>query len=87
MTDYKQLAERLRKVSAEFGESDSVCDLLMEAANAVDELFNAGTSMHLWIYFHVADEQEVYKTCHLSDELNRAFGSVETDEVHYGTDP
>lgn len=61
-------------------------ELLRKAADAIDELFNAGAAMHLWIFFHVADEQEVYKTCHISDELNRAFGSLGADEVRYGTD-
>ena len=74
MTDYKALSDKLRKASSNFSESEPVCNLLAEAANAVNDLFNAASSMHEWIFLHTADEQKAYDECGLSDEINCALG-------------
>ena len=51
-----------------------------------DELFKAACAMHEWIFLHTLDEEEVYKECGLSEEMNRLLGSLGSTEfvIHGG---
>ena len=86
MTDYKALSDKLRKASSNFSESEPACNLLAEAANAVNDLFNAASSMHEWIFLNTADEAEAYRECHLTDEMNYALGYGGNVEMIIGDD-
>ena len=71
---YEDLIKRLRNVSIEFGQSDHVSVLLLEAADAIEELLKVASAMHTWIFLNTGDEQKAYDECGLSDEMNAALG-------------
>jgi len=48
--------------------------LLLDAADATEELLKAARAMHLWIFLNTGDEEKVYEECGLSDEMNAALG-------------
>ena len=39
-----------------------------------EELLAAAKALHTWIFLNTADEQEAYKECGLSDEMNAFLG-------------
>ena len=71
---YEDLIKRLRNVSIELGQSDHVSVLLLEAADAIEELLKVASAMHTWIFLNTGDEQKAYDECGLSDEMNAALG-------------
>lgn len=48
--------------------------MVMEAADAIEELLKAAKAMHTWIFLNTGDEQDAYDECGLTDEMNAALG-------------
>ena len=48
--------------------------MVMEAADAIEELLKAAKAMHTWIFLNTGDEQAAYDECGLTDEMNAALG-------------
>ena len=48
--------------------------MMIDAANAIEELYKAAQSMHTWIFLNSADEQEAFDECKLTDEMNAILG-------------
>lgn len=48
--------------------------LMMDAADAIEELLKAAKAMHTWIFLNTGDEQAAYDECGLTDEMNAALG-------------
>ena len=93
--DYPKLIKDLRNcVDGDFSCEDCEhvdtidCEtqLLQNAADAIEELLNAASSMHEWIFLNTADEQEAYRECHLTDEMNYALGYGGNVEMIIGDD-
>lgn len=79
--DYPELINTLRLCASgkrtqrcDTGEDGCFYGLMLEAADAIEDLLKAAKSMHTWIFLNTADEAEAYQECHLSDEMNRALG-------------
>lgn len=53
---------------------DRTESLLIDAADAIEELLKAARAMHLWIFLNTGDEEKAYEECGLSDEMNLALG-------------
>ena len=49
-------------------------ELVLDAADAIEELLRAAKKMHTWIFLNTGDEQKAYDECGLSDEMNAALG-------------
>lgn len=49
-------------------------NVLLDAADAIEELLKAAKKMHTWIFLNSFDEQAAYDECGLSDEMNAALG-------------
>lgn len=85
---YDELVKRLRYCAVSdnqcseckyrFGSPDGskIClDLLMvDAAEAIEELLKAAKAMHTWIFLNTGDEQAAYNECGLTDEMNTVLG-------------
>lgn len=48
--------------------------IMLDAADAIEELLRAAKKMHTWIFLNTGDEQKAYDECGLSDEMNAALG-------------
>ena len=48
--------------------------IILQAADAIEQLLKAAKKMHLWIFLNSGDEQTAYDWCGLSDEMNAALG-------------
>ena len=48
--------------------------IIIEAADAIEELLKVASAMHTWIFLNTGDEQKAYDECGLSDEMNAALG-------------
>ena len=48
--------------------------VILQAADAIEELRRVAKAMHTWIFLNTGDEQSVYDECGLSDEMNVALG-------------
>ena len=70
----EDLIKRLRNVSIDLGQLDHVSVLLLQAADAIEELLKVASAMHTWIFLNTGDEQKAYDECGLSDEMNAALG-------------
>lgn len=68
-----ELVKRLRDFAAELRKAENAL-LVLDAANAIEELLKAAKAMHLWIFLNSGDEQAAYDECGLSDEMNAALG-------------
>ena len=68
-----ELVKQLRDFAAELRKAENAL-LVLDAAEAIEELLKAAKAMHLWIYLNSGDEQAVYDECGLSDEMNAALG-------------
>lgn len=66
---YVELVKRLRMLSG----TDNISEF-DEAADAIEELFEAARAMHTWIFLNTGDEQKAYDECGLSDDMNVALG-------------
>ena len=71
---YEEQIKRLRNISMDYEQSDHVSVLLLEAADAFDELLKAAKAMHTWIFLNSGDEQAAYDECGLTNEMNAALG-------------
>ena len=74
---YEELIKRLRDKSIFFGQIeifDQMQELLLETADAIEELLKVASAMHTWIFLNTGDEQKAYDECGLSDEMNAALG-------------
>ena len=83
---YEELVKRLRDSEHEI--DCSLCDrdccypdgkvhgkcIIIEAADAIEELLKVASAMHTWIFLNTGDEQKAYDECGLSDEMNAALG-------------
>ena len=83
---YEELVKRLRDSEHEI--DCSLCDrdccypdgkvhgkcIIIEAADAIEELLKVASAMHTWIFLNMGDEQKAYDECGLSDEMNAALG-------------
>ena len=49
-------------------------EMVLNAADAIEELLRAAKKMHTWIFLNTGDEQKAYDECGLSDEMNAALG-------------
>lgn len=54
--------------------SDCRTRLMIEAADAIEELLKAAKAMHTWIFLNTGDEQAAYDECGLTDEMNAMLG-------------
>lgn len=94
--DYPKLIKAMRKCAScdvccheecEYANLPNCEDVLLsEAADAIEELLNAASSMHEWIFLNTADEAEAYRECHLTDEMNYALGYGGNVEMIIGDD-
>ena len=94
--DYLKLVKDMRRCASyehccdqecEYASSASCEDILLaKAADAIEELLNAASSMHLWIFLNTTDENEAYRECHLSADMNRALGYGGNVEMIVGED-
>ena len=78
---YEGLVKRLRERAAwinfpHHGEEYPTEDakLMMDAADAIEELLHVARKMHLWIFLNTGDEQAAYDECGLTDEMNAMLG-------------
>ena len=55
--------------------------MMLDAANAIEDLYKAASSMHTYIFLNSADEQEAYDKCHLTDKMNEALGYYGNFEI------
>lgn len=69
---YDKIVKRLR-LKIDRGDPIEV-DLLIEAADAIEELLKVASAMHTWIFLNTGDEQKAYDECGLSNEMNAALG-------------
>ena len=72
--EMEELVKKLRYESTWRDDYPEDKDMLLQAADAIEELFRAAKKMHLWIFLHSGEEQEAYDWCGLSDEMNAALG-------------
>ena len=68
-----ELVKQLRGFAAELRKAENAL-LVIDAAEAIEELLEAAKAMHLWIFLNSGDEQAAYDECGLSDEMNAALG-------------
>jgi len=54
--------------------TDCVSALMVDGADAIEELLKVAKKMHLWIFLNTGDEQKAYDECGLTDEMNAALG-------------
>lgn len=58
-----------------YGEWEFAAEALMiNAADAIEELLKSARAMHTWIFLNTGDEQKAYDECGLSDEMNAMLG-------------
>jgi len=67
LTMYEEMVALLRK-------KYDKAPMVMEAADAIEELLKAAKAMHTWIFLNTGDEQDAYDECGLTDEMNAALG-------------
>ena len=94
--DYLKLVKDMRRCASYEHCCDRNCEyanfascediLLSKGAEAIEELLNAASSMHEWIFLNTADEAEAYRECHLTAEMNYALGYGGNVEMIIGED-
>ena len=76
---YEELIKELRDLAKLLysiceDENTKEYNLIVKAADSIEELLKAAKSMHTWIFLNSGDEQAAYDECGLSDEMNVALG-------------